>query len=598
MSVREASTATEDNLSYPASIPTVLVERLRDYPNDVYCERRGADGRFEQITVRDYARDVFNVARGLIAHGIKPGDRVGLMGNTSYEWVVFDLAIMCAGAVVVPIYQTSSTKQVEWIATNSGLTAVAVESEDHAAVAAPVVKDLGIEMHVMDRGALDKLTRAGADVPQADIDARIEELAPDDIATIVYTSGTTGNPKGALLSHANFMHHAVNGVEDPALGGTVLAGQDSRILMFLPLSHVFGRFVEFVCLYSRCVIGYTPTMKTIVDDLGDFKPTWLLAVPRVFETVFNKARNTSKLTKAIFNWASRVAHAYSVSLDNGGPNMGLKAQHKLADALVFSKLRNALGGDIEYSICGGAPLGTWLGHFYRGIGIQILEGYGATECAAPTTVNRPGHLKVGTVGTPFPGASIRVAETGEIQLKGPHVFHGYLDNPEATEEAFDDGWYKTGDLGTLDEDGYLTVTGRKKELLVTAGGENVQPAVLEDALRRHTLISEVVVVGDRKPFVAAMITLDAEMLPNWLKINNLPPMSVEEAGRHPKVREAIDVAVKYANENVNRAQSIRKFVVLPRDLEQTKDELSASLKVRRPVVMEHFAKEYEALYAK
>ena len=598
MSVREASTPVEENLSYPASIPAVLVERLRDYPNDVYCERRGASGMFEQITVRDYARDVFTMAQGLIAHGLKPGDRVGLMGNTSYDWVVCDLAIMCAGGVVVPIYQTSSTKQVEWIAENSDLTALIVESEEYANVTAPVVEKLSLDLHVIDRGDVKRLQGAGKETPQDEVDTRIHALQPDDIATIVYTSGTTGNPKGALLSHANFMHHAVNGVENPALGGTVLAGQDSRILMFLPLSHVFGRFIEFVCLYSRCVVGYTPSMKTVVDDLGDFKPTWLLAVPRVFETVFNKARNAGKLQKMIFDWASRVAHAYSVAQDRGGPGLGLKAQHAVADAVVFSKLRKALGGDVEYAICGGAPLGQWLGHFYRGLGIQILEGYGATETAAPTSVNLPGHLKVGTVGTAFPGASLRVVESGEIQIKGPHVFRGYLDNPEATEEAFDDGWYKTGDLGKLDDEGYLTVTGRVKELLVTAGGENVQPAVLEDSLRRHTLISEVVVVGDRERFVGAMITLDGEMLPGWLKTRGLPAMSIEEAGRHPKVREALDVAVKYANENVNRAQSIRKYVVLPRDLEQTKDELSASLKVRRPVVMKNFAREYAALYDK
>ena len=585
----------------PTVIPQILAQRLKDHPDDVYCEVRSDAGRFEPVTVAQLAEDVRDLARGLIARGIGAGDRVGLLGNTRYEWVLADLAILSVGAVTVPIYQTSTTNQISWIAQDAQLSLLIVENSEHAQRSRRVVDEHSLDLFVIDRGGLDDLAAQGRSVDQKEVDERIAALTGDDLCSIVYTSGTTGKPKGAMLSHANFMEHAINGSDSPELGLKVMSGQHSRTLMFLPLSHVFGRYITFVCLYSRSVIGYTPSMKTIVDDLQDFNPTWLLAVPRVFETVFNKARSTagSGPKGLLFDWASRVAYRYSVGLDSPhGPSAAIKAQHQVADALVFKRLRASLGGAVEYSICGGAPLGEWLGHFYRGIGIEILEGYGATETAAPTTVNLPGRLKVGSVGPAFPGCRVRTSATGEIQVKGPNVFRGYLNNDEATQESFDDGWYKTGDLGRIDEDGCVFITGREKEILVTAGGENVQPATLENSLRRHTLISQAVVVGDREPFVAALITLDEEMLAGWFATHRLEPVSYAEAVNHPKVREAIATAVQYANEDVNRAQSIRKFVVLPRDLEEGRDELSASLKVRRPVVLEHFKDEYNALYGK
>jgi long-chain acyl-CoA synthetase len=380
----------------------------------------------------------------------------------------------------------------------------------------------------------------------------------------------------------------------------VVKGSERRTLLFLPLSHVFGRFIAFLCVYSGSVLGYAPDTKSLAADLQEFRPTWLLAVPRVFETFYNSAlaRAGTGGKRRLFLWAAGVAQAYSRALDDGGrPSALLKARHALADRLVLGRVRDALGGQARYAISGGAPLAPWLGHFFRGVGLTVMEGYGLTELSAPTSVNRPGLIKIGSVGAPYPGTGVRIAEDGEILVQGPNVTRGYRNAPEATDEAFREGWFLTGDYGRLDADGYLHITGRKKEILVTAGGKNVQPAVLENALRAHPLLSEVVVVGDAKPFIGALLALDAAMLPGWLASSSLPAMSPAEAAAHPEVRAELDRAVAAANANVSRAEGIRKYVLLPRELREEEGELSASLKVRRPVVLQHFAAQLEELYS-
>lgn len=583
----------------PTTVCAMLARRAAAHPNDVFASERDASGAFAPISMATLAADVDRLAAGLVGLGIEPGDTVGLMGNTRYEWVVVDLAVMCVGAVTVPVYQTSTTDQIEWICRDARVHLVVAETEAHAAAVAPLVGTHELEKVVtIDAGGLEELAAAGAEVGRGVVARRAEALDGDSLCSIVYTSGTTGNPKGVMLTHRNFVEHAINGVDDPALGREILHGQDASTLMFLPLSHVFGRFIVYVCLYSRSVVGFAPSLATLVDDLAEFRPTWLLAVPRVFETVFNKARLSAGagVSAKVFTWAAEVAVEYSRALDAGGASWRLRASHTVADRLVYSKLRAAMGGRVRYAISGGAPLGSWFGHFFRGVGVTVLEGYGATETAAPTTVNLPGRVKLGTVGPAFPGARVRISDEGEVLVQGPNVFSGYLGNPRVTEEAFVDGWYRTGDLGSIDADGFLTVTGRIKELLITAGGENVQPAVLEDAIRRHTLVSQVMVVGDRQPFVGAFVTLDLEMLPGWLELRGLPPLTLSQALDSAEVRAAVQEVVDEANTHVNRAQSIRKFVFLHRDLTEQMGEISASLKVRRPVVLEHFPQALVELY--
>jgi long-chain acyl-CoA synthetase len=596
--LREASTPAQGRITPDMSIPGLLRGRAAREPGSTFAERKTADGRFEPVTGAEFERDVLWAARGLAALGVLPGDRVGIMGATRYEWSVLDFAVLYAGAVSVPIYLTSSAEQVRWIVQDAGLKVIVAETAAMAAKARPLVGQDELQLVlVLEEGALQQLAASGAPVLEAVLVRRAEAVRLDDLATIVYTSGTTGRPKGVELTHGNFVEHIINGVDDPHLG-PVVSGQQTRTLLFLPLSHVFGRFIAFLCVYSGTVLGYAPDTKSLVADLQAFRPTWLLAVPRVFETFYNTADTMAGqgLKQKLFRWAAGVAQRYSRSLDSGRPSLLLRAQRALADRLVFRRIRAVMGGQVTYAISGGAPLAVWLGHFFRGLGVTVMEGYGLTELSAPTAVNRPGLIKIGSVGAPYPGTAVRIAEDGEILVQGPNVFRGYRHDPERTAEAFQDGWFLTGDYGRLDEDGYLHITGRKKEIIVTAGGKNVQPAALENTLRAHPIISEVVVIGDNRPFIAALIALDPAMLPGWLRSKGLPEMGLDEAGRHPAVREELDKAVAEANAAVSRAESIRTYALLPRPLSEEEGELSASLKVRRPVVLEHFAEHISSIY--
>ena len=583
------------------SIPGMLAERLKASPKSVFAERStGLGGTWVPVTVREFVNEANAVAKGLAALGVEIGDRVGIMSRTRYEWTLLDFACWQAGAVGVPVYETSSPEQVKWIAGDAGAKVLVVETAAHAGVVGQVRDQLPelTDVLVLDEGAIGTLVERGkaAGITDDEITRRSAAADGSTLATIIYTSGTTGRPKGAELTHGNFVSLTREG---QASLGEVCAKPYSRTLLFMPLAHVFARFIEVLCVSTGAVLGHTPDTRNLLADLATFQPTFVLAVPRVFEKVYNSAEQKAGhgVKLQLFRWAAKVAITYSRALDApGGPGVGIKAQHALASVLVHRKLRKALGGRAEFAISGGAPLGERLGHFYRGIGVRILEGYGLTETTAPTAVNRPEKVKIGTVGPAFAGTALRVDDEGSIWVKGPHVFRGYRGMPEETAKVLVDGWFETGDLGTLDEDGYLSITGRKKEIIVTAGGKNVAPAILEDRLRGHPLVSQVVVVGDQKPFIAALVTLDPEMLPGWLSMHGLPPMDVHTAAQDPRVLEALDKAAARANQVVSRAESIRKIRVLTTDFTVENGYLTPSLKVKRAAVHKDFAAEIEELY--
>ena len=600
--MHEFTTADLSDATEQTSINTLLANRVAAAGADPIIEvKTGLGSAWQAISAQSFANQVQALAKGLIAHGVGVGDSVGLMSRTRYEWTLFDFAIWAAGAVSVPVYETSSAEQIQWICSDSDVKLIIVENHSHAALVAeakahaalPDLKDLLI----IEDDAVETLRKAGIHIADEEVITRSEACIGSDLATIIYTSGTTGQPKGVELMHANFVHVARNGVGG---FGEVCAVPGARTLLFLPLAHVFARFIQVLCISSGAVMGHTPDTKNLLPDLAAFKPTFLLAVPRVFEKIYNSSERTAgagaKLK--IFRWAAKVAIQMSRGLATpNGPGLLLKAQHKLAGKLVYRKLRDAMGGEAKYAFSAGAPLGERLGHFYRGIGLTIFEGYGLTETTAPTAVNLPAKIKVGTVGPVFFGTFMKFEPDGEILVRGGHLFRGYHNNPEATAEAIIDGWFHTGDLGSIDDDGFVRITGRKKEVIVTASGKNVAPAVLEDRLRGHPLVSQCVVVGDQRPFIGAIITLDAEMLPGWLKARNLPAMGTAEAAQHPEVLEALDRAAERANRAVSRPESIRKIHVLTNDFTEENGYLTPSLKVKRALVLENYEAEIDELYA-
>ncbi|GAA1987459.1 AMP-dependent synthetase/ligase [Isoptericola halotolerans] len=578
-----------------SNLNDLLTDRVTKDPDAPIIERPAGDG-WESLSNAAFDAEVVAVAKGLVAKGVQPGDPVGIMSHTRYEWTLLDFAAWAAGAVPVPVYETSSPEQVEWIVTDAGVTVLVVEDAELAAVVGQVADDAPTLREVLsiDDGAIADLVAAGADVDDAEIVRRRALAGLDDVATIIYTSGTTGRPKGAELTHGNFASLATNAVA--AVPEVFASG--GRTLLFLPLAHVFARFIEVLAIAGGSVLGHWADVKTVTQGLGTFKPTFVLAVPRVFEKVYNSAEQKAAAggKLKIFQWATATAIAWSRAQDTGGPSFWLNVQHKVAGRLVYGKLLAALGGQARYAVSGGGPLGERLGHFFRGIGLTILEGYGLTETTAPTSVNRPAANRIGSVGTQLPGCGVKIAADGEILLKGVHVFRGYHNNAEATAESFDGEWFRTGDLGTLDDEGFLSITGRKKEIIVTAGGKNVAPAALEDRIRAHALVSQCVVVGDNRPFIGALITIDPEGLPGWLKMHDKPEMTVEQARTDTDVLAALDAAVARANKAVSRAESIRKFSILAEDLTVENDYLTPSLKVKRSVVLKDFADDVEALY--
>jgi long-chain acyl-CoA synthetase len=584
-----------------AGLADVVFSRAAADPTEVMLRRRAAGGVWQDVTAGQFKAEVSGLASGLIAAGIEPGDRVALLSRTRYEWTLADYAIWAAGAVTVPVYETSSADQVEWILSDSGARAAIVESDQHAAIVDSLRDRLPDLSQVWRITALDEVTANGADVPDDSLRQRHTSRRASDLATIIYTSGTTGRPKGCELTHRNLLAAVRNGVHGALPELFEVPGCST--LLFMPLAHVFARIIEIGCLEAGAVLGHWPDIGTVAEGLREFRPTFLLAVPRVFEKVYNTAQQQASASQAkskIFASAVATAVAYSEAAGAGRPGPGLQIRHALFDRLVYAKLRAAVGGKVTYAVSGGAPLGERLGHFFRGAGITVLEGYGMTETSAAATVNKPTRNKVGTVGQPLPGVTVRIADDSEILLRGGIVFAGYWHNEAATKETLDaDGWLHTGDLGSLDDEGFLRVTGRKKELIVTAGGKNVAPAVLEDRLRAHPLISQVMVVGDNRPFIACLITLDPDALDFW-KQQHGKPSDATPAGMatDPDLLAEIQAAVDDANNAVSRAESIRKFVILPVDFTTDNGYITPSLKVKRSVVAEDFAADIEKLYTR
>ncbi|MDR7278246.1 AMP-dependent synthetase/ligase [Catenuloplanes atrovinosus] len=601
--MREFSVPPVVTIADTTTLTDAIWDNARVAPETVSFLRR-TDPSSEQwspITAAEFHADVVAVARGLIAAGVRAGDRVALMSRTRYEWTLIDYAIWAAGAVTVPIYETSSAEQASWILADSGAVAAFVETNAHELLVSGLRDDLPDlrEVWQLDAGGLDAVRAGGERVPAEAVEERRRQARAGDLATIIYTSGTTGRPKGCELTHRNLLAEVLNAV---VAFGHLFSGAESRTLLFLPLAHAFARLVQIGVVTARGTLAHTPDTRTLLPDLAAVKPTFLLSVPRVFEKVYTGAKQKAEAggKGGIFARAEATAIAYSEALDSGGPGLMLRAQHAIFDRLVYNKLRDAMGGKCTDAVSGGAPLGGRLAHFFRGVGVVVMEGYGLTETSPAVAANVPSAIRIGTVGRPLPGVTLRIADDGEILVRGDIVFGAYRNNPDATREVLDsDGWFHTGDLGALDDDGYLSITGRKKEIIVTAGGKNVAPAVLEDRLRAHPLISQSVLVGDRQPFIAALITIDEEAWPGWLAANGRDAGStVADLAGDPALRAEIQKAVDEANKAVSGAEAIKVFRILGRDFTEATGELTPSLKVKRGVVHKTYADDIAAIYTK
>ncbi|MFD3567204.1 AMP-dependent synthetase/ligase [Streptomyces sp. NPDC058667] len=595
-------------VSVPALAPPVRRGSLADLPYDnarqepgaVLFSRKGPQGEWRDVTASAFAAEVHSVAKGLVAQGLRPGDRLALMARTTYEWTLLDFAAWAAGLVTVPVYPTSSAFQTRWILQDSGAAACVVEDPEQARLVSAERRQLPGLAHlwVLGTGAVDQLRRAGARVADEAVTARRGLLTPETLATLVYTSGTTGRPKGCALTHANFFAEVDNAVR--LLHPVFVADSEepAATLLFLPLSHVFGRMVAVGCVRARVRVGHAPTVEgpELLDDLAGFRPTFLLAIPYVLEKVYNSARATAERggRAAAFDRAATVARRYGRT---AAPSLSLRAARALYDPLVYRRIRAALGGRLAYVICGGSPLGAPLAEFYAGAGVEVFEGYGLTETTAASTVTPPLRPRTGTVGWPLPGTAVRIADDGEVWLKGGHVFAGYWDARRGAAVPYtDDGWFPTGDLGSLDADGYLRITGRKKDLLITSAGKNVAPAPLEDRLRAHPLIAQCVVLGDDRPYITALVTLDHEGLTHWRRMRRKDHLALWELTRDEELLAVVQRAVDDANRLVSRAESIRAFRVLTAEFTESSGHLTPSLKLRRRAVLRDFAREIEEMY--
>ncbi|MFJ3757433.1 AMP-dependent synthetase/ligase [Streptomyces sp. NPDC090080] len=611
--VREASVPPFAPPVRHGSLADLPFENAEAGPGTIVLSRKSADGegRWDQVTAAEFAAQVLAVAKGLIAEGLMPGDRIAVMARTTYEWTLLDFGAWAAGLVTVPVYPTSSVFQTRWILHDSGAVALVTETSAQAAALGPELDRLPDLRHlwVMEKGHVDRLAEAGGHVQDAEVAVRRGMLGPDTIATLIYTSGTTGRPKGCALSHGNFFAEVDNAIE--LLYPIFKARKDEEvsILLFLPMSHVFGRMVAIACIRARVRLGHAPSLRPedLLPDLAAFKPTCLLTIPYMLEKVFNSARAKAEAggRVAVFDRATGIAQRYGEALEakqtgtGSGPGRALKTARACYDPLVYRRIRNAMGGRVRHIICGGSPLGRRLAAFYAGAGIEIYEGYGLTETTAASTVTPPLKPRLGTVGWPMPGTKVRIAADGEILLAGDHVLRGYWD-PQAggVVPATRDGWLATGDIGELDDEGYLTITGRKKELLITAGGKSVAPAPLENWLRSHPLISQVMLVGDGLPYVSALITLDRDGLTHWRQMNGKHPVPPELLLDDAELQAILQRAVDEANKLVSRPESIRRFTMLPVDFTEEAGHLTPSMKLRREAIMKDFAAEIDGLYAK
>jgi len=611
--VREFSVEPLYEVPAGANLTDLVHRNAAEVPDLAVLARKDGSGVWHDVTAREFLDEISAVARGLVSMGVGSGDRVAIFSRTRYEWSLLDFAIFEVGAIPVPVYETSSAEQVAWILSDSGAVAAFTELDANTELVESVRDQAAGLKHLWQiepagpgpsgaSGAIAVLTEAGKDVPASILDERRAALGPDSIATIIYTSGTTGRPKGCVLSHGNLLYDGCNAVEflTKVFRGEG-AGEEATTLLFLPMAHVFARIIHLGSIYARAKLGHCSDAKYVVDELSSYKPTFILSVPRVFEKVYNSASQKAHADGKgkIFDAAADTAIAWSIAFEAGHVPMGLRLKHKVFDRLVYGKLRAALGGQAKAAISGGAPLGARLTHFFRGVGLFVCEGYGMTETSPALAVNPYPNAKAGTVGRPLPGVTVRIADDGEIEVKSPIVFQGYWGNDAATAEAMTaDGYLKTGDLGQLDDEGYLSITGRKKELIVTAGGKNVAPAVLEDRLNAHPLINQTMVVGDKQPFIAALITLDPEALPTWLEHNGRDKDTpLAQAAGDPAVLQEIEAAVARANEAVSKAESIRKFAVLPIEWTMDDGQITPSMKIKRNVIAEQFAEDIDKLYA-
>lgn len=595
--MNEISTPALVEAATAGNLTNLIAERAWFEPERITMSRPLGDG-WQPVTAREVEEEIRATAKGLVAAGIQIGDRVAIMARTRYEWTILDFAIWYAGGCVVPIYETSSAEQVDWILNDSGAVGLIVETPTHRELVETVRPSHTKHVWVMTEDVLATLRHAGSQISDDEIERRRNALVPSSLATLIYTSGTTGRPKGVQLTHSNFLSECGNVVEGAS---DLFLKPSGSTLLFLPVAHVFGRMVQIGAIRSGLHLAHcSDPVGRLAPDLASFKPTFVLAVPRIFEKIYNGAEVRAEAAGKgkIFRAAAAVAIAYSEAKDKRGFNPLLTLKHALFDKLVYSKIRAGMGGSVEAAISGGAPLGTRLGHFYRGIGVTILEGYGLTETTAGATLNLTKHLRIGSVGRPIPGNAVKIADDGEVLISGPIVMRGYWQNDAANQEVFDGKWFKSGDLGRLDDDGFLYITGRKKEIIVTAGGKNVAPAVLEDRLRAHPLISQCMVVGDNQPFIASLITIDQDMLKGWIAAHSKSGATLETLRNDPDLIAVIQTAVDEANKAVSKAESIRKFTILPDDFTIAGGQLTAKLSLKRHVIGEQYASEITALFAK
>ncbi|MFH9961693.1 AMP-dependent synthetase/ligase [Streptomyces mirabilis] len=609
--VREVSVPRLVGQVTHGSLADIPFDNAAVAPNAAVLSRKNAEGAWEDVTATEFAAQVLAVAKGLIAEGLAPGDRIAIMARTTYEWTLLDFAAWAAGLVTVPVYPTSSVFQVRWILQDSGAVALATETVAQASSLGPErdrIPDLR-HMWVFEKGHLERLAELGQDIPDQEVAVRRGVLGPDTLATLIYTSGTTGRPKGCALTHGNFFAEIDNAIELLYPIFKAKTSDAASMLLFLPLSHVFGRMVAVACLRARVRLGHAPSLSTedLLADLASFRPTFLLAIPYVLEKVFNTGRATAeKMGRgASFDRAARIACSYGEAIEakqhgtGPGPSRSLRAARALYDPLVYRRIRNALGGKVRYAICGGSPLGRRLAAFYAGAGIEIFEGYGLTEATAAATVTPPLKPRLGTVGWPLPGTRVRIAGDGEILLGGEQIFRGYWDpNAGGVVDAAPDGWFATGDIGELDDGGYLTITGRKKEILITAGGKSVAPAPLENWLRSHPLIAQCIVLGDRRPYVTALITLDQDGVTHWRQMIGKHPVPPELLMDDPELNVILQRAIDEANKLVSRPESIRRFAVLPGDFTELAGHVTPTMKLRRAAIERDFSKEIEELYVR
>lgn len=586
----------------------VVFEYAREDPRRVALGRKDAAGRWQDVTAAEFRDEVLALAKGLLSQGIRFGDRVAIMSRTRYEWTLFDFALWTIGAQVVPVYPTASAEQCFWTLYDGEVTAAIVEHEDHAMTIATVIDRLPRlrRLWQLDKNALQELYEAGAGLEDETVHRHRRAVTPDTVATVIYTSGTTGRPKGCVLSHGNFMFEADTVIErwEPVFHSR--RGDEAATLLFLPLAHVFGRMVEVAAVRGRVRFGHQPQLNAaaLLPDLAAFRPTFFLAVPYIFEKVFNAARRKAEKEgrSGPFEKAVEVAVQYADAVEarawgtGPGPSAALRMQHQFFDKLVYAKMRAALGGRVRHAMSGGSAMDRRLGLFFAGAGVRVYEGYGLTECTAAATANPPERTRYGTVGQPVPGVGVHIADDGEIWLRGGNVFQGYLNNEKATGESLHDGWLATGDLGALDEDGYLTITGRKKEILVTSGGKSVSPAILEERVRDHPLVAQCIVVGNDRPFVAALVTLDEEAVEHWLQMHGRPSMDAPRLVHDPELETEVRRAVVAANTQVSQAESIRTFRILAQPFTEEHGLLTPSLKLKRRAIEKAYAKEVEALY--